>query len=299
MKPRTHYSPTVAERYPLALLAGVLDFVLIVAGSYVAHWLRFGDWFMLDHYLVATLVMALVLVVCQLLLGTYLSWRGRHLWVQLGRMFVGWLLALAVLASIAVLMKVAQNYSRIWLVSTLAVSLGFVAVFRICVYLFLRHLRQQGKNLKHVLVVEIHNAAALRAVLDDLPEQGYKVECFLKLRDDEAWYDELRAQVGACGVHEVWLCLPLNQGEAIKRVMHALRHHTVDVRYVPDLGDLPLLNHRISNIGGLYALDISRSPMEGPARIVKRLEDLTLGLLISILVLPVCVVIAVAIKLTS
>jgi len=299
MKPRTHYSPTVAERYPLALLAGVLDFVLIIAGSYVAHWLRFGDWFMLDHYLVATLVMALVLVVCQLLLGTYLSWRGRHLWAQLGRMFVGWLLALAVLASIAVLMKVAQNYSRIWLVSTLAVALGFVAVFRICVYLFLRRLRQQGKNLKHVLVVEIHNAAALRAVLDDLPEQGYKVECFLKLRDDEAWYDELRAQVGACGVHEVWLCLPLNQGEAIKRVMHALRHHTVDVRYVPDLGDLPLLNHRISNIGGLYALDISRSPMEGPARIVKRLEDLTLGLLISILVLPVCVVIAVAIKLTS
>jgi len=81
--------------------------------------------------------------------------------------------------------------------------------------------------------------------------------------------------------------------------MYALRHHTVDVRYLPDLGDLPLLNHRISNIGGLYALDISRSPMEGPARIVKRLEDLILGSLISVLILPVCLVIAIAIKLTS
>src|SRR5690606_26522654 len=142
--------------------------------------------------------------------------------------------------------------------------------------------------------------ASVRAMALDLPEQGYTIACFLQIaEEDEAWYEELRAQVGACGVHEVWLCLPLNQGEAIKRVMHALRHHTVDVRYVPDLGDLPLLNHRISNIGGLYALDISRSPMEGPARIVKRLEDLTLGLLISILVLPVCVVIAVSIKLTS
>lgn len=300
MKPQTHYNPTVAERYPLAFIAGLVDFLLIVAGSYVAHWLRFNDWFMLDHYLVATLVVAVVLVVCQMMLGTYLSWRGRHLWVQLGRMFVGWLLALAVVASIAVLLKVAENYSRIWLVSTLAVALAFVTVFRIIVFLILRNLRIHGRNLKRVLVIEMENAAApLRSVLEELPEQGYTVAGFFPLRHDEGWYDELRVKVQECGVHEVWLCLPLNQGEAIKSVMYALRHHTVDVRYLPDLGDLPLLNHRISNIGGLYALDISRSPMEGPARIVKRLEDLILGSMISVLILPVCLVIAIAIKLTS
>lgn len=300
MKPQMHYVPTVAERYPLALLAGVVDFLLIIAGSYVAHWLRFDDWFMLDHYLVATLVVAVVLVVCQFMLGTYLSWRGRRLWQQLGRMVVGWVLALAVVASIAVLFKVAENYSRIWLVSTLAVALAFVTVFRVSVYLFLRQLRLRGRNLKQVLVVETRNAAApLRERLELLPEQGYTVACFLPLGDDDDWYDTLRAQVAACGVHEVWLCLPLNQGEAIKQVMYALRHHTVDVRYIPDLGDLPLLNHRISNIGGLYTLDISRSPIEGPARIVKRLEDVVLGSLICVLMLPVCAAIAIAIKLTS
>ncbi len=300
MKPQTHYNPTIAERYPLAFLAGLVDFLLIVAGSYVAHWLRFSDWFMLDHYLVATLVVALVLVVCQMMLGTYLSWRGRHLLGQLGRMFVGWLLALAVLASIAVLLKVAEDYSRIWLVSTLAVALAFVTAFRVSVFLFLRHLRLHGHNLKHALVVEMSGAAEpLRPVLDDLPEQGYRVSCFVRFRADPTWYEELCDKVREYGVHEVWLCLPLNQGEAIKNIMYALRHETVDVRYLPDLGDLPLLNHRISNIGGLYALDISRSPMEGPARVVKRLEDLILGTIFSILILPVCLVIAIAIKLTS
>ncbi|MGE4371210.1 MAG: undecaprenyl-phosphate glucose phosphotransferase [Burkholderiaceae bacterium] len=300
MKPQPHYTPTVAERYPLALLAGLVDFLLIIGGSYVAHWLRFDDWFMLDHYLVATMVVAVVLVVCQILLGTYLSWRGRHLWAQLGRMFAGWLVALAVLASIAVLLKVAEDYSRIWLVSTLAVALAFVTIFRVCVFLFLRNLRMHGRNLKHVAVVETENAAApVRAILSDLPEHGYRVSCFLPLQENEDWYVTLRAEVEERGVHEVWLCLPLNQGEAIKRVIYALRHLTVDVRYVPDLGDLPLLNHRISSIGGLYALDISRSPMEGPARIVKRLEDIVLGSVIAVLMLPVCVVIAIAIKLTS
>lgn len=71
--PQLNYSPTFAERYPIAFIAGVTDFLLIVAGSYVAHWLRFNDWFMLDHYLVATLVIALVIVICQFALGTYLS----------------------------------------------------------------------------------------------------------------------------------------------------------------------------------------------------------------------------------
>src|SRR5690606_33068447 len=147
------------------------------------HWLRFDDWFMLDHYLVATLVVAVVLVVCQLMLGTYLSWRGRHLWAQLGRMFAGWLLALAVVASIAVLLKVAEDYSRIWLVSTLVVALAFFTFFRVSVFLFLRNLRVHGRNLYQVLVVETQIAAtALRAIQDVLPEQGYTVACFLSLQ---------------------------------------------------------------------------------------------------------------------
>src|SRR3546814_6232148 len=70
----------------------------------------------------------------------------------------------------------------------------------------------------------------------------------------------------------------------------------VDIRYLPDLGDLPLLNHRAGEIAGLYTLDISRSPMQGSARIIKRLEDLLLGVSITLLVLPICAVIAVAVR---
>src|SRR5690554_1453908 len=218
MNLQKHYVPTFAERYPIALLAGVVDFLLIIAGSYVAHWLRFGDWFMLDHYLVATLVIAVVLVVCQAMVGTYLSWRGRHLWSQLGRMVAGWLLALAVVASIAVLLKVAQDYSRIWLVSTLAAAFAFVTVFRVAMFLLLRSLRIRGRNLKQVLVVETQNAGApLRAIVHELPEHGYGGACFLELQHDaENWYETLRRRLTACGVDEVWLCLPLNQGDAIK-----------------------------------------------------------------------------------
>ncbi|RTZ43157.1 undecaprenyl-phosphate glucose phosphotransferase [Candidimonas sp. SYP-B2681] len=300
MKPSSPFPPTLAERYPIALLAGVVDLLLIISGSYIAHFLRFGDWYMLDHYLVATLVIALMVAICQVMLGTYLSWRGRHFFRQLARMYGGWLLALAIMAALAVFLKVADNYSRIWLATTLAVAVGLVTIFRMVVFLALRRMRSRGLNLKRVIVVEAGSSAAnLRDREAELPEHGYRVVKNLQLVHSQDWLNQLVSDVIVQRVHELWLCLPLHEGEAIKIIMHALRHQTVDIRYLPDLGDLPLLNHRVSDIAGLYALDISRSPMEGPARLIKRSEDLLLGSAISIVVLPICILIALAIKCTS
>lgn len=299
MKARS-YHPPLAERYPVAFFAGVMEFLLIVAGSYIAHYLRFGDWQMLDYYLVATFIIGMIVVGCQVMLGSYLSWRGRYFFKQLGRVYTGWLLALAIIAGAAILLKVSNDYSRIWLVTTVAVAVMLVTAFRLFVYLLLRHTRIKGRNLKKAVVVEYDGAASLlQSRLGLLPEHGYQVAEFLELQHTDEWLEQLEHALDRHGAHELWLCLPLEQGQAIKSVLRALRHQMVDVRYFPDLGDLPLLNHRVGEVAGLYSLDLSFSPMQGPARILKRLEDLVLGTLISILILPVCAVIAVAIKCTS
>jgi len=158
----------------------------------------------------------------------------------------------------------------------------------------------KGRNLKRAVVVEAGDAAsALQSRISLLPEHGYQVVEVLRLQESEEWLAGLERILDEQGAHELWLCLPLEHGPAIRSVLRALRHQMVDVRYFPDLGDLPLLNHRVGEVAGLYTLDLSFSPMQGPARILKRLEDLILGTLISILMLPVCVVIAIAIKCTS
>ncbi len=300
MQLKTHSSYVLAERYPLAFLAGFIEFLLVVLGAHIAYFLRFNDWSLSSWYAIATLVIALVAMVCQIVLGTYSSWRGRHFFRQIGGVYIGWLIALAILTGLAVFLRVSQEFSRVWLSITLVVSLSLVTLFRLAIYSVLRQIRLHGRNLKSVLVVESGNSAdELRNRNSELPEHGYQVVQNLKLADDAAWLSHLASQVARSGAHEVWLCLPLQEGEAIKSIVHALRHLTVEVRYLPDLGDMPLLNHRISNIAGLYSLDISCSPMDGSARIVKRSEDLILGALLSILVLPICLVIAIAIKLTS
>ena len=62
-------------------------------------------------------------------------------------------------------------------------------------------------------------------------------------------------------------------------------------RYLP--------NHRVSPIGDLYSMDISLSPMDGFNRVIKRIEDIILSSLILLLISPACLVIALALKLTS
>lgn len=299
MKPRSSYPP-IAERYPVAFFAGVAEFILIVTGSYIAHYLRFGNLQMLDFYLVGTFIIGLIVVGCQVMLGSYLSWRGRYFFKQLGRVYTGWLLALAIIAGAAVLLKVAENYSRIWLLTTVGVAVLLITAFRFLVYLALRYTRTKGRNLKRVVVVEASGAAsALQSRIGLLPEHGYHVVEVVKLKDNDEWLAELEQTLDNQGAHELWLCLPLEHGPAIKSVLRALRHQMVDVRYFPDLGDLPLLNHRVGEVAGLYSLDLSFSPMQGPARILKRVEDVVMGALIAFVMLPICILIAIAIKCTS
>ncbi|WP_237173399.1 undecaprenyl-phosphate glucose phosphotransferase [Paracandidimonas lactea] len=297
---RPSYHPPIAERYPLAFFAGVLDFLLIVAGSYIAHFLRFGDLYMTDYYLVATFIIALIVVMCQVMVGSYLSWRGRFFFRQLGRVYLGWLIALAVIAAAAVLLKVSEDYSRIWLVTTTGAALVLVTAFRFLFFLLLRYTRLKGRNLKRVILVQSEGAGEnLRARLPLLAEYGYTVVETVPLQKADAWLDGLVPLVTKAGAHELWISLPLAQGQWIKSVLHALRHQMVEIRYFPDFADLPLLNHQVGEVAGLYTLDLNRSPMMGPARVLKRLEDIVLGVPIFLLTLPVCLAIAIAIKCTS
>jgi putative colanic acid biosynthesis UDP-glucose lipid carrier transferase len=121
----------------------------------------------------------------------------------------------------------------------------------------------------------------------------------IALESTPDWDGALVAAVQAAGAHELWLCLPLEAGAMIRRIVHAVRNLLVDVRYIPDLSDMPLLNQQVGEVAGMLTLDLNRSPMAGPMRWIKRAEDLIVGGVLSILVLPVCLVVALTVKLSS
>ena len=93
--------------------------------------------------------------------------------------------------------------------------------------------------------------------------------------------------------------MPMEMGGTVKGLMYALRNETAEVRFFPRFSDSLLLNHRVSHVLGMYSVDLSVTPFNGPALLLKRLEDLLIGSVIAVLIAPVCLIIAVFIKVTS
>ncbi|NMY40024.1 undecaprenyl-phosphate glucose phosphotransferase [Pseudomonas sp. WS 5013] len=297
---RPQYQPTFAERYPIPLLAAILDFSIVIISCYAAHFWRFGRLAMDGRYTLTAFLFAFLVICCLWAFGVYSSWRGKSFINQLGRLYAGWLVALGIALTLTFSLKISATYSRQWSFAMLALGILGSTLLRFAVFQFLRWLRSSGRNLKTVVLVDAGGRAAQQLGHGrSLREFGYRVAHSLSYAPGGTWLPALVDAVEEKGAHEVWLCLPLTAGESIKAVLYALRHHTVEVRFIPEWGDIPLLNHRVSNIAGLYSLDLSCSPMEGPARLVKRLEDILIGGAISVAILPVCLLIALAIKCTS
>jgi putative colanic acid biosynthesis UDP-glucose lipid carrier transferase len=82
-------------------------------------------------------------------------------------------------------------------------------------------------------------------------------------------------------------------------VLNALRHSTANIRLVPDWFTLKLLNHGVSEVVGIQMLDLSTSPITGETRVIKAVQDFVLATVILLLISPLLLAIALAIKYTS
>jgi putative colanic acid biosynthesis UDP-glucose lipid carrier transferase len=110
---------------------------------------------------------------------------------------------------------------------------------------------------------------------------------------------ELKGYAESAQVDEVWVVVPLREEAILRDTFRALHHSTANVRYAPDLYGYELLNHAVTEIGGVTMMDMSVSPMEGVNRLVKRTEDLVLGSVFLLLATPLMLVIALGVKLDS
>ncbi|MBL1376551.1 undecaprenyl-phosphate glucose phosphotransferase [Zobellella iuensis] len=292
----------LTERYPAQLVVPVVDLLSVAAGSMLAHWLRFDHWQMNDRYLLATAVMALLVVLLNSLLGGYSRWRITSIHSLLIRLALV-LLAVAILAtSIIYFSHSAERYSRLWIGTSLLLSFVFAGGARALAQLGLRRARIKGWSQRSVFLVGPgRNVLKVGEGMRASPAEGYCLAGVLRFEQslNESQLTALANRVAESGAKEVWICVPMEMGEVVRTIFYTLRNHTVELRFIPEFKDMQLLNHRISEVAGHYAIDMSVTPMSGMAPVIKRLEDLLIAGGISLLILPICLAIAIAIKLTS
>nr|WP_198034570.1 undecaprenyl-phosphate glucose phosphotransferase [Halomonas sp. 1513] len=292
-----------SDRYPAQIILPLVDAVALFASGLLAHWLRFGHMAIPERIWLAMGIMALLLILLNTQQGGYKRWQVKSRAKILLRQIFVWALVAVIAASLIYFAHAAERFSRLWVGMTLLFSFILACGFRLAAQWLLRRARRQGKALVPVFLVG--PGAQLVRVGEGMrnsPADGYSIAGVYRLRREsltKAQLDRLRRRIVASQASEVWICVPFESGQILRDIFHALRNETAEVRFIPDFQGMLLLNHRMSEVAGHMSIDLSVTPIDGVSRIVKRLEDLVLGSVISLLILPVCVAIAIAIKLTS
>jgi len=110
---------------------------------------------------------------------------------------------------------------------------------------------------------------------------------------------DLADYVRSRAVGVVYIALPLANVPRLSALINALRDTTASVYFVPDAFAFDLIQGRVAEVNGMPLLSVCDTPFHGTDAVLKRTMDVTLGLCALLLAMPVIIVIAAAVKLSS
>lgn len=100
-------------------------------------------------------------------------------------------------------------------------------------------------------------------------------------------------------LQEVIFALPPTRQADLRSLVMALQMMPVNLRMVPDVFDLIFLRASVEEIEGIPLIGLREPVIEGLDRLIKRLFDLMVSILLLIILMPVMLIIAFLIKLDS
>ncbi|BCK88807.1 UDP-glucose:undecaprenyl-phosphate glucose-1-phosphate transferase [Sideroxyarcus emersonii] len=240
----------------------------------------------------------------------YSSWRadsvGREMWVLMSI----WILVCCVLLALAFISKSSVHFSRVTILAWWATTPILLVTERLLLRVVLRRFRKLGLNTRSVAIVgggkavtQIADAImnspwmglSIKGIYDDADAPQREQAANLLPRDLKT----LLQQVHEGQIDCVYIAYPMHQEEKISHLVDMLADSTVSVHIVPDVFVSELFHARWSSLGGMPVVSVFESPIYGSNAFLKRLEDVVMGSLILLLISPVMLSIALAVKLTS
>jgi putative colanic acid biosynthesis UDP-glucose lipid carrier transferase len=97
----------------------------------------------------------------------------------------------------------------------------------------------------------------------------------------------------------VFIALPMTLQDRVDALLEGLRDTTVSIYYIPDVRMIDMIQSRSFDIEGIPMIALCETPFTGRKAIIKRLSDIVLSMLILILVSPILLACAIAVKLSS
>ncbi|MBL0420193.1 undecaprenyl-phosphate glucose phosphotransferase [Ramlibacter sp. AW1] len=157
-------------------------------------------------------------------------------------------------------------------------------------------LNEQGASLADRLASDHETGIDLVGYFDDRTDSRHHLEgrhrCLGRLSDIAPFVKAHRVQL-------IYLSLPMASQPRIKELLDALKDTTASVYFVPDMFVTDLIQGRTDEVCGLPVISVCETPFRGPAGLLKRTSDVVLSSLFLLMLSPLLLAIAIAVKLTS
>jgi putative colanic acid biosynthesis UDP-glucose lipid carrier transferase len=289
----------------------IADPFMVALTGLLSYYLRFGDLELPVNYRTAVLVVFALTIVVFVATDVY-RWRPDEGFRRgLTRLVGGWFGIVLALVVLLYATKTGAEFSRQWLGVWSALALVALVAARIMAVFALRALNRRGLMSRRIAIAgagRLGQEIARRFAR--APELGVRVVAFFDDADALAGtviegspvrgrIDDIKQGLRDDRVDQVWIALPLRASDRVAHLLAELLPQNVKVRFVPDIFGFQLLNHSFTEVCGLPVINISESPLSGLKGALKWIEDKLVALLVLLLIWPLMIAIAIAVKLDS
>ncbi|HBS5599682.1 TPA: undecaprenyl-phosphate glucose phosphotransferase, partial [Klebsiella pneumoniae] len=250
------------------------------------------------------------LVVFQMIGGItdfYRSWRGVEFSVELILILKNWSLSFLLTLGFVTLFSDFDLTFRTFIFWYLAVCAGFV-VTRSLIRALAGFFRRIGYNKRRVAFAgSLPAGISLLETFRKQPWLGFEVkgiyeDSFSGTYDLELYAGKISDLINEARkgtIDRIYIAMHMRDEVAIKNMVSQLTDTTCSVLYIPDVFTFNILQSRTEEINGVPVVPLFDSPLNGINMVFKRLEDIIVSSLILILISPILLVIATAVKTTS
>ncbi|MEC5163518.1 MULTISPECIES: undecaprenyl-phosphate glucose phosphotransferase [unclassified Janthinobacterium] len=240
----------------------------------------------------------------------YRAWRSGRMLAYACDIFIGWAITAVILVFLGSASGLSYHYD-----DTVVLTWFAATPFA----LLLSHLaaRKLGADPAHdsemrsVVIIGANDASLkFAATIGRNPNLFMAVRGFFDDRTDDRWPAEMRepmlgrmadiaSYVREHSIKMIFISQPISAQPRIRKLLDELQDTTASVYFLPDIYVFDLMQARFDNVGGMPVIAICESPFTGFNSMIKRGSDIILGGLIQVMLLPVMLVIAIAVKATS
>jgi Undecaprenyl-phosphate glucose phosphotransferase len=286
---------------------------VLVAGTLATAW-----WFGVDSAAAASdydrvvFVAALAFSVLSETIGSYdidAQFSLRQAWQ---RVFTAWLITALFMLTLAFLLRASDAVSREWALAWFAGGGVMLMGTRVAMTIWVRRLKKQGTFNQRVAIfgagpqgvrlaqyIQTHDKLTISIIgfFDDrrdgrVPASASSIPVLGNLSD-------LMNVIREDRVDQVIVALPWSAEVRLQEVVRQLALTPVRIRLAPDLASFVFARRPVVLLGEMPVMTLFERPISGIDALIKAAEDKVLGVLILLLIWPLLLLVALAIKLDS